>query len=282
MAIYIRNLPFNISSEEMYDIFGKYGAIRQIRIGTNKDTRATAFVVYEDIYDSKNAVAHLSGFNFSIATWLCCIIDMLRCRRSSISARRRRNSPSFKNSMEFQQRRSRNSICDSRTATATMERRWSFTTVLVLLGVVVAWISEKLFYNQETNGRVLSLRVLDSISSKVTEMPLLILLGMQGLYNFLRLLQVSLFLVQDCAFPLLLTGLKYKSGSLTSASTLLGLSLRRSVDEGRKQDISTDRCSTRPVMKHWLCLPSSCEVLFNSVTRASLVIADIQVIQILF
>jgi pre-mRNA branch site protein p14 len=52
----------------MYDIFGKYGAIRQIRIGTNKDTRATAFVVYEDIYDAKNAVDHLSGFNFSIAT----------------------------------------------------------------------------------------------------------------------------------------------------------------------------------------------------------------------
>ncbi|PQP99225.1 splicing factor 3B subunit 6-like protein [Prunus yedoensis var. nudiflora] len=47
----------------MYDIFGKYGAIRQIRIGTNKDTRGTAFVVYEDIYDAKTAVDHLSGFN---------------------------------------------------------------------------------------------------------------------------------------------------------------------------------------------------------------------------
>jgi hypothetical protein len=103
--------------------------------------------------------------------------------------------------MQFQQRRSRNSICKSRTATATMERRWSFTTVLVLLGVLVAWISEKLFYNQETNCRVLSLRVLDSISSKVTEKPLLSLLRIVGLYNFLRLLQVSGFLVQDCVFP---------------------------------------------------------------------------------
>jgi pre-mRNA branch site protein p14 len=33
-VIYVRNLPFNISSEEMYDIFGKYDGIRQIRIGT--------------------------------------------------------------------------------------------------------------------------------------------------------------------------------------------------------------------------------------------------------
>ncbi|CAM0877224.1 unnamed protein product [Alopecurus aequalis] len=62
-AIFVRNLPFNISSEEMYDIFGKYGAIRQIRLGNGKDTRGTAYVVYEDIYDAKNAVDHLSGFN---------------------------------------------------------------------------------------------------------------------------------------------------------------------------------------------------------------------------
>jgi len=62
-VLYIRNLPFEIKTEEMYDIFGKYGAIRQIRKGNTKETRGTAFVVYEDIYDAKNAVDHLSGFN---------------------------------------------------------------------------------------------------------------------------------------------------------------------------------------------------------------------------
>lgn len=31
-VLYVRNLPFNISSEEMYEIFGRYGAIRQIRV----------------------------------------------------------------------------------------------------------------------------------------------------------------------------------------------------------------------------------------------------------
>eukprot|EP00002_Diphylleia_rotans_P034263 TRINITY_DN734_c0_g1_i1.p1 TRINITY_DN734_c0_g1~~TRINITY_DN734_c0_g1_i1.p1 ORF type:complete len:117 (-),score=28.11 TRINITY_DN734_c0_g1_i1:217-567(-) len=62
-VLYVRNLPFKITSEEMYDIFGKYGAIRQVRVGTAADTRGTAFVVYEDIYDAKNALDHLSGFN---------------------------------------------------------------------------------------------------------------------------------------------------------------------------------------------------------------------------
>ncbi|CAH2238239.1 splicing factor 3B subunit 6 [Pararge aegeria] len=61
--LYIRNLPYKISAEEMYDIFGKYGAIRQIRVGNTPESRGTAFVVYEDIFDAKNACDHLSGFN---------------------------------------------------------------------------------------------------------------------------------------------------------------------------------------------------------------------------
>ncbi|CAK8685060.1 splicing factor 3B subunit 6-like [Clavelina lepadiformis] len=61
--LYVRNLPYKITAEEMYDIFGKYGALRQIRIGTTTDTKGTAYVVYEDIFDAKNACDHLSGFN---------------------------------------------------------------------------------------------------------------------------------------------------------------------------------------------------------------------------
>lgn len=62
--LYVRNLPFTISAEELYAIFGRYGAIYQIRVGNkDKETRGTAFVVYEDIYDAKAAVDHLSGFN---------------------------------------------------------------------------------------------------------------------------------------------------------------------------------------------------------------------------
>ncbi|KAK2195564.1 bifunctional Nucleotide-binding alpha-beta plait domain superfamily/RNA recognition motif domain/SF3B6 [Babesia duncani] len=61
--LYLRNLPFKITSEELYDIFGKYGSVRQIRKGVGPRTAGTAFVVYDDIYDAKNALDHLSGFN---------------------------------------------------------------------------------------------------------------------------------------------------------------------------------------------------------------------------
>merc|ERR1712106_202922 len=62
-VLYVRNLPYKITAEEMYDIFGKYGAIGQIRVGNTPETRGTAFVIYEDIFDAKNACDHLSGFN---------------------------------------------------------------------------------------------------------------------------------------------------------------------------------------------------------------------------
>merc|ERR1719261_1562958 len=61
--LYVRNLPYKITPDELYDIFGKYGSIRQVRRGTAPDTKGTAFVVYDDIYDAKNAMNHLSGFN---------------------------------------------------------------------------------------------------------------------------------------------------------------------------------------------------------------------------
>lgn len=38
----------------MYDLFGKYGAIRQIRLGNEAKTRGTAYVIYEDIADASD------------------------------------------------------------------------------------------------------------------------------------------------------------------------------------------------------------------------------------
>uniref|UniRef100_A0A6B2LT52 RRM domain-containing protein n=1 Tax=Arcella intermedia TaxID=1963864 RepID=A0A6B2LT52_9EUKA len=61
--MFVKNLPYDITGDELYDIFGKFGAIRQIRLGNRRDTRGTAFVIFEDIYDAKNAREHLSGFN---------------------------------------------------------------------------------------------------------------------------------------------------------------------------------------------------------------------------
>ncbi len=61
--IFVRNLPYKITAEELYDVFGKFGAIRQIRKGKTAEKKGTAFIVYEDIFDAKNAVESLNNFN---------------------------------------------------------------------------------------------------------------------------------------------------------------------------------------------------------------------------
>lgn len=69
--LFVRNLPFKIKNDELYDIFGKYGPIRQIRLGNTPSTRGSAFVVYDDVYDAKNALEQLSGFNVAGRYLIC-------------------------------------------------------------------------------------------------------------------------------------------------------------------------------------------------------------------
>ncbi|KAH0614249.1 uncharacterized protein LAJ45_00182 [Morchella importuna] len=63
-VLFVKNLSYNVSSEELFDLFGKFGPIRQIRQGIANNTKGTAFVVYEDVMDAKTACDKLNGFNF--------------------------------------------------------------------------------------------------------------------------------------------------------------------------------------------------------------------------
>ncbi|KAL9053276.1 MAG: hypothetical protein Q9162_004884 [Coniocarpon cinnabarinum] len=88
-ALFVKNLSYNVTPEELFDLFGKFGPIRythpsywrgvrapfamciladiltrQIRQGINNSTKGTVFVVYEDVVDAKAACDKLNGFNF--------------------------------------------------------------------------------------------------------------------------------------------------------------------------------------------------------------------------
>lgn len=60
--LYVRNFPFETSGEDLYDLFGKYGQIRQIRIGNTEKTRSTAFVVFENLRSAISARSDLNGY----------------------------------------------------------------------------------------------------------------------------------------------------------------------------------------------------------------------------
>lgn len=69
--LFVRNLPYKISPDELYEIFGKFGKLRQIRKGVSTKTKGSAFVVYEDIYSAKQAVDKLNGFNVAGKYLIC-------------------------------------------------------------------------------------------------------------------------------------------------------------------------------------------------------------------
>jgi pre-mRNA branch site protein p14 len=56
---------FNITGSDLYDLFGKYGPIRQVRLGTDSTlkTKGTAYVVFESPDDAREAMTHLNGFH---------------------------------------------------------------------------------------------------------------------------------------------------------------------------------------------------------------------------
>ncbi|BFZ64951.1 hypothetical protein YB2330_006112 [Saitoella coloradoensis] len=63
--LFVKNISFKVKDEELWDLFGRYGAVRQIRMGDTTATKGTAYVVYEDVMDAKTACEKLSGFNFA-------------------------------------------------------------------------------------------------------------------------------------------------------------------------------------------------------------------------
>ncbi|CAN8099559.1 unnamed protein product [Discula destructiva] len=63
-ALFVKNLSYNVTPEELFELFGKYGPIRQVRQGIAANTKGTAFVVYDDVMDAKQACDKLNGFNF--------------------------------------------------------------------------------------------------------------------------------------------------------------------------------------------------------------------------
>lgn len=60
--LFIRNLPKEIGKDKVVELFEEYGAIVQIRIGVERGTEGTAFVVYKDVDAARKAVRRMNGY----------------------------------------------------------------------------------------------------------------------------------------------------------------------------------------------------------------------------
>ena len=64
MNLYLGNLSFKITEEELQEIFSEYGAVKSIKIITDRETgrsRGFGFAEFENREDAEKAITELSG-----------------------------------------------------------------------------------------------------------------------------------------------------------------------------------------------------------------------------
>lgn len=62
--VLLKNLPFDVTNEELYSLGSNFGDVIQIRKGTEQHIKGNCFVVYATLEASKAAIANLNGFSF--------------------------------------------------------------------------------------------------------------------------------------------------------------------------------------------------------------------------
>lgn len=60
--LYVRNLPYSASSDQLVALFEKFGPLRQIRMGTARDTKGTAYIIYSKPSDARSASQKMNGY----------------------------------------------------------------------------------------------------------------------------------------------------------------------------------------------------------------------------
>jgi RNA recognition motif-containing protein len=64
--IYVGNLPFTSTQEDLSDLFGRHGAVASVNVITDRETgrpRGFAFVEMENASDADDAIRALDGSN---------------------------------------------------------------------------------------------------------------------------------------------------------------------------------------------------------------------------
>jgi pre-mRNA branch site protein p14 len=64
--LFVKNLNYEVDAPELYKLFdpNTQRIVRQIRQGISPEAKGTAYVVFWNVMDAKNALDKLNGFNF--------------------------------------------------------------------------------------------------------------------------------------------------------------------------------------------------------------------------
>ncbi|KAG7813498.1 hypothetical protein KL921_001044 [Ogataea angusta] len=74
--ILVKNLPYDVKAAEMYEIFGKFGNIHEIRLGADKELKGQALVVYTNYKSCQTALDKMKGFNLNGRYIICSLYQV--------------------------------------------------------------------------------------------------------------------------------------------------------------------------------------------------------------
>jgi RNA-binding proteins (RRM domain) len=66
-SIYVGNIPFKASEEELKDLFGQHGEVSSVKLVTDRETgkkRGFGFVEMSDDQEAQKAIEALEGYEF--------------------------------------------------------------------------------------------------------------------------------------------------------------------------------------------------------------------------
>ena len=66
-TIFVANLPFNVSEDEVAEVFGEHGKVMSVRLPTDKDTGAPkgfGYVQFGSVQESQDVFGKMTGFVF--------------------------------------------------------------------------------------------------------------------------------------------------------------------------------------------------------------------------
>lgn len=67
MKLYVGNLPYNTSEEDLRNLFSQYGNVESVAVITDRETgrsKGFGFVEFADDNEARNAISGLSGQEF--------------------------------------------------------------------------------------------------------------------------------------------------------------------------------------------------------------------------
>ncbi|OBA23569.1 hypothetical protein METBIDRAFT_35278 [Metschnikowia bicuspidata var. bicuspidata NRRL YB-4993] len=62
--VVVKNLPYNVSTVLLYELFSNFGKIHQLRISDGSVPQGTCYVVFVSTDDAAKAARDLNGVNF--------------------------------------------------------------------------------------------------------------------------------------------------------------------------------------------------------------------------